>query len=359
MNSIEKLEKLYHLGKRAFQRAIFLSLSDEFRLVEPFTKLRRRFYKNYWNTVANSINAEIESVGYDIYRLTRKGRTTFVRNGEVMLDDHLTLNIAGNKPLVHKLLMEEGFTVPDYLEYEASNNNDAVKLVQSEGTYFVVKPASSTSAGNGITTKINSVRRLNKASARASIFSNKLIIEKEIKGLSYRLLYLDGIFLDAICRDSPSVTGDGKSTVKELIKFENRKRLSAEPAVALSPLTIDLDCRYTLMDRGFSIDHVPKDGERFVIKTAANQYSRCENHSVRDTIHPEIIEYGRKLSQVINVTLSGVDVMMTDCTVPLDKSGCVVNEINTTPGLHHHALISCPENEVPVGAIVIEHIFNT
>lgn len=334
-------------------------LSDEYRLIEPFNDLRRAFFKDYWETVAKSVNAEIDSVGYGFYRLKREGRRTFVRNSEVMLDDHLTLNIAGNKPLVHKLLVEKGYTVPEYLEYEASSIKNAARFMQERNGNFVVKPASGTGAGAGITTKVNSLYRLRKASAKASIFSRKLIMEKEIAGLSYRLLYLDGEFIDAICRDSPGVIGDGESTLKELVTFENQKRLKASPAISLSPLTIDLDCLYTLIDKNYSLDHVPGNGERFIVKTAANQYSQYENHSVTDIIHPSIIEYGKALSQVINVTLSGVDLMMTDCTKPLEESGCVVNEINTTPGLHHHALISRREKEVPVGAIIIEHIFQS
>ena len=354
---MSKLKKIYYLGRRTYQQVLFVAFSDEFRSRRPFNGLRQVYFKDFWQKIAKEASAEIDSVGYGFYRLKRDGFSTFVRHGEVMLDDHLTLDIVGNKPLVYKLLIEKGFHVPDYFEYEMSNLSDAEQFMQARSGNFVVKPASGTGAGAGVTTKVNSVSRLHKASAKASVFSCKLILEQEIEGLSYRLLYLDGEFIDAIRRDSPGVIGDGRSNLKCLVAKENKKRLMTSTAFALSPLIIDLDCKYTLMDRGISLKHIPGNGEKVVIKTAANQYSRDENHSVRDIIHPSIIEFGSELSKVINVSFSGVDLMIKDCTKPLSESGCVVNEINTTPGVHHHELISKSEKAVPVGSIIIEYIF--
>ena len=275
-----------------------------------------------------------------------------------MLDDHLTLDIAGNKPLVHKLLNEAGYTVPGYLEYDLSTIDKAHRFMQEEGGNFVVKPARGAGGGWGIATKINSYKRLKRSSNKASAFSDKLIIEKELSGENYRLLYLNGEFIDAIRRDAPIVTGDGEQNLRALIDKENQRRLDASEPYALSPLTMDLDCQYTLLDRGASLNDIPGTGKQVEVKTATNQNSRLENHSVRDELHPSIIDYGREISKVINVTLSGVDVMITDCTKPLEESGCVVNEINTTPGLHHHSLVSDKNKEVDVGPRIIEHILD-
>lgn len=354
---LDKLRKAYFLGRRRFEQANTVLLSKDWRLKNQFDAPRKVFFHSYWQTVAQTIGAEIDEVGYSFYRLRKNGKTTFVRRGEVSLDDHITLNIAGNKPLVHKLLKEDGFAVPEYLEYDLPSIEKAQNFMRQQGGNFVVKPASGAAGGWGITTKINSIERLKNASNKASAFSGKLIIEKELPGENYRLLYLNGQFIDAIKRDAPGVMCDGVQTLRALIDEENQRRLDADQPYALSPLTMDLDCLYTLADRGASLDDIPSGGSRVEIKTATNQYSKFENHSVRDLIHPSIVDYGREISKVINVTLSGVDVMMTDCTKPLAESGCVVNEINTTPGLHHHALVSDQTKEVDVGSLIIEYIF--
>lgn len=355
---LNNLKKGYYLGRRRFEQANTVLFSEDWRLRTRFEAQRDVFFNAYWPTVANAIEAKIDSVGYGFFRLERDDKTTFVRRGEVMLDNHLTLSIAGNKPLVHKLLKEKGYVVPDYLEYNMSTLADAKKFMQQKGGNFVVKPASGAAGGWGITTKINNSDRLLKASHKASAYSGKLIIENELAGQNYRLLYLDGEFIDAIRRDAPGVIGDGTNTLKALIRIENERRLTTTKPYALSPLTMDLDCQYTLADRGESLNDIPASGKRVEVKTTTNQYSRFENHSVREEIHPTIVDYGRDISKIINVTFSGVDVMMTDCTKPLAESGCIVNEINTTPGLHHHALVSDSNKEIAVGSKIIEFIFD-
>ena len=354
-----KLKKGIFLGRRSFEQGRTVLFSKDWRLRNEFEAPRDVFFNDYWLKVAKAVGAEIDSVGYGYFRLKLDGKTTFVRRGEVMLDDHITLNIAGNKPLVHQLLKEQGYAVPEYLEYDLSSIVSAENFMRERGGNFVVKPASGAAGGWGISTKINSPSRLRQSSNKASAFSGKLIIEQELPGENYRLLYLNGEFIDAIRRDSPGVIGDGTSNLKELIEKENEARLSAGVPYALSPLTMDLDCLYTLADRGASLNDVPKDGDHVFVKTTTNQYSRYENHSVVDEIHPSIINYGREISKVINVTLSGVDIMVSDCTLPLEESDCVVNEINTTPGLHHHASVSDSEKEVAAGPKIIEYIFET
>lgn len=328
-------------------------------LLRRFAALRERYFYHYWLAVAGDIGADIDDVGDGFYRLIRRGQRTFVYQGEVMLDDHLTLRIAGNKPLVNRLLQEQGFSVPDYLEYNLSTTASALSFMQASTGNCVVKPASGAAGGRGVCTKINSQKRLLQASCKAAVHSSSsaLMIEQEHVGGNYRLLYINGTFIDAIRREAPILTGDGYSSVRALVEKENARRL-CDGDSALSPLTLDLDACYTLADQGMSERHVAAAGEAVSIKTASNQYSRNQNTTVKNSVHPSIIEFGQKISCALGVTLSGVDLMLRDHTVPLHESLCRLNEINTTPGLHHHALISNAEDGVNAGAVVLDYIFS-
>ena len=333
--------------------------SEQRTMERRFEALRSRFYNNYWTQVAQDIGAHIDAVGDGIYRLSKAEKRTFVRQGEVMLDDHLTLRIAGNKPLVNRLLQERGYSVPMYLEYGLRDIDKALRFMQACGGNCVVKPASGAAGGRGVSTKISSRSRLLQASYKAAIYSSNaaLMIEKEHAGGNYRLLYLDGEFIDALRRESPILIGDGHSTVQKIVEKENASRLR-EGNSALSPLTLDLDALYTLADQGLTSHQIVPAGISVKIKTVSNQYSRNENRTVKNSIHPSIIDFGRQISRVLGVTLSGVDLMLKDHTVPLHESHCQLNEINTTPGLHHHALVSNGESEVKVGSIILDYIFS-
>lgn len=331
--------------------------SDERRLEQRFEALRARYFCHYWMEMCREIGAELEDVGDGFYRINRGQKWTFVRQGEVMLDNHLTLLIAGNKPLVNRLLKEQGYAVADFLEYDLHNIEKALSFMQASGQNCVVKPASGAAGGRGVSTKINTRSRLLQASCKAAAYSSNacLMIEKEHTGGNYRLLYLNGKFIDAIRREAPVLTGDGRSTVQKLVEKENESRLQ-DGDRALSPLTLDLDARYTLADQGLSVRHVAASGEPVRVKTASNQYSRNDNFSVKDTVHPSIIVFGQKISRAMGVTLSGVDLMLADHTLPMHQSHCHLNEINTTPGLHHHALIANSAHEVKAGAIILDQL---
>jgi D-alanine-D-alanine ligase-like ATP-grasp enzyme len=346
-------------ARRVFEFVRARMPSEQRTLERRFEALRSNFFDNYWAEVAQNIGADIDAVGDGFYRLSRAGKKTFVRQGEVMLDDHLTLRIAGNKPLVNRLLQERGYPVSDYLQYDLRDIDKALRFMQGCSANCVVKPASGAAGGRGVCTKINSRSRLLQASHKAAVYSSngELMIEQEHAGASYRLLYLDGEFIDALRRESPTLMGDGHSTVQKLVEQENARRLG-EGNSALSPLTMDLDSRHTLAEQGFSSRQVVAAGTRVTIKTASNQYSRLENQTVKSAIHPSIIDFGRDISRILGVTLSGVDLMLKDHTVPLNESCCRFNEINSTPGLHHHALVCNEASEVKAGSIILNYIFN-
>jgi cyanophycin synthetase len=323
---------------------------------KQFDKLRRIFFDNLWQTAASKIGAKAESFGYGFVRVNYNSHFTFVLNSMVMLDNHLTLKIAGNKALVLRLLKEQNIPIQNYLEYDIYNLSKAYRFLKEHDTSCVVKPAGSTGSGNGITTKIQTYEQLKKASYLAATFDKRLLIEEEIPGDSFRLLYLNGQLLDVVKRQAPQVIGDGKHNLKYLILKENQDRLKGDPIVALSPLEIDYECKLNLQHRGYSLSHVPKESEKISVKTAVNQNRYTENESISEGIHPSIISMGQNIAKLLNWKLLGVDLITPDISKPLDKVHGVVNEINTTPGLHHHYLIKNKENTVPIAESILEYI---
>ena len=56
--------------------------------------------------------------------------------------------------------------------------------------------------------------------------------------------------------------------------------------------------------------------------------------------------------------LAGVDVITPDPSRPLVESGGVINEVNGTPGLHHHYLVADPVAATRVAIPVLERLLN-
>ncbi|MFK8066705.1 MAG: cyanophycin synthetase [Gammaproteobacteria bacterium] len=344
-------------ARRIFTKVKKVLSPDKRKEYASFTKLRKDYYQHYWSRVANSLDATLEDIGQDYYRIRKGDHTTYVNASNVMLDDHVSLNIAGNKVLTHKLLLEVGYQGPRYLGYTLENIEEAQAFLKKIDGPTVVKPSSGTGAGNGITTEVRTRKELVDASIFASTCNQNLLIEEQVKGDSYRLLYLNGKFIDAVRRDQPVVTGDGSSTISQLIKIENDNRVNSATVTALSPLTISDELHTHLAMQDLTLTSVLAKGKTVTLKLVCNENSSNENHIVKDQVHSSIVNLGADLIKVLDLKLVGVDLITPDITVPLEQCGGVINELNTTPGLHHHELVFEKDQIANVGVQIIDYIF--
>jgi cyanophycin synthetase len=350
LGNLRQAEGLYH-------RARFYLDLPKLNLLLRFRHLRKEYYSELWQTAARRVGASYSPWKYGYARISRDGLTTVVHDARVMLDDHLTLNIIGNKVLTHDLMEALHYRTPRHVAYSlAAMGKVRSFLAHCEGP-VVVKPAAGTGGGRGITTGVTEMRDLNRASRLAARHGETLIAEEQVPGHSFRLLYLEGRLVDAIRRDPPTVTGDGRSTVRRLIARENRRRLAERPYTAMNPVTIDLDCRNTLAASGLALSSRPGAGERVVVKRTCNENNASENCSVREQVHPELEKAGSRLVQALGVSFAGLDLMSPDISKPLAYSDTWFLEVNTTPGLHHHYLISEPNKGIAVAELLLEHLF--
>ena len=324
-----------------------------------FAALRRAYYDLFWIGAAKHIGANCEKWDYGYHCISRGGLSTIVRLSEVRLDDHLTLDLMGNKLLTHRLLAEQGVVVPSHAQFSFSDLAPALSLIGTTGRPIVVKPVSGTGGGNGVTTGVTGRAELVKAAWLASRFDPDLVAEEQVNGHSYRLLFLDGTLLHAVRRDPPRVVGDGRSSIRALVRAENRKRLTKRPFAALSPLRLDRDALNYLAAQGLSPRSRPDSGETILIKRAVNQNSRAENHVVTNSVHPITAESCARLLSNLGVRLAGVDILARDIAKPLTRENGLIGEINTTPGLHHHHLVAERGDDPPAAALLLEPLFQT
>lgn len=198
-----------------------------------------------------------------------------------------------------------------------------------------MKPADG-AAGRGVTTGIVTSFDLVRAAIAAAAFGRNLVVEQQVEGNVYRLLYLNGRLLDAVLRKSPSVVADGRSSVRKLIQLENRARLNAGRKFGQVLLSIDLDMRRTLSKQGLSLSSVPNAGTVVTLKRVINENSAAENISATNLMCKSIIEDGAAAAAAVGVQLAGVDVVTRDPGVPLAQSGGAILEVNTSPGYYYH-----------------------
>ena len=297
---------------------------------------RAKFYESIWREAARELDCQLEILDTNFIRIADEQSATRVWLNYACLDDPVALRVAGNKPLVHRLLQEQGLETPAHAVFGLHSFDIAREFLKQHHSPCVVKPASGTGAGQGVTTGICNDRQLRQAAFRAGGYASDLIIEKQMSGANLRLLYLDGQLLDAVERQPPQVTGDGKRTIRQLIDNLNEQRLDRGHEVAQVTLPIDLDLKQTLAQQKLSLRSIPDHGRVVTLKTVINDNMADENVSVINQISSELIESGRQAARAVGLRLAVVDFVTPDYTKPLSDVGGVILEVNSTPGFHIH-----------------------
>lgn len=341
------------------RRARFYANLPEVLELLRFRELRTQFYRDYWTGAAGDIGAETGEWPNGLTWIRRDGKVVVVRLYHVPIDDHLTVELLGNKPLVLALLAERGCPVPAFATFNMANLAKAEAFAATLNRPLAVKPADSAGAGRGVTTNVAGGYELRRACAYAARFSRQLLAEEQIDGASYRLLYLQGRLIDAIRRDPPCLTGDGRRTIRQLIAVENARRRGERPYTSLSALRIDPDMNTTLLAQKLNLRSRLERGRAIAVKRACNENTAAENHSVMGLVHASINVACARAVKSLGTGFAGVDVICRDISAPLTRANGVIGEVNATPGLHHHDLISDTAKRVPVAKIVLEHLFRS
>jgi hypothetical protein len=318
--------------------------------------VRDAVYAAIWREAAEANGAAVRDLGSGFLEIGRGAARTKVYQQIVSLDDPVTLRLALDKPVVHGLLREAAVPVPEHLEWSFSDPQPALDFVARAGGPCVVKAASGTGGGEGTTAGVDSPARLMRARLRAGRFGTRLLIERQVPGPVYRLLFLDGELIDTIRHVPPRLTGDGTRTVEQLMVAENERRIAARGAAGLSLLDVGLDTIFTLERQSLRLDSVIPAGKTVAIQTVTNDNRIEDTETVTEPPHPDLVDACRRAVTAVGLRLGGADVITTDASHPLERTGGVLVEVNGTPGIHHHYHVADGANATRVAVPILRRV---
>jgi cyanophycin synthetase len=155
-------------------------------------------------------------------------------------------------------------------------------------------------------------------------------VEKFIKGENYRILVLGDKVIAAVHRKPPYVTGDGKSTIKQLIEARNIERINS----GMMEIPIDEITETRLSFDDLTLDSVLENGKSVSVRLNANMSTGGISRECLNELHPYYQELAVKATQALGMKFSGVDLICEDITNP--QAGHAINEVNFHPGLRLH-----------------------
>jgi cyanophycin synthetase len=267
---------------------------------------------------------------------------------------NIAVEIAGNKDLTKKVLKEAFVPVPSGVIIDCI---DQLKgAIEEVGFPLVVKPLNG-NQGKGAAINVTTWPDVTTAFLRAQEFSKEVIIERYISGYDFRALVIDYQFVAAALRTPAAVTGNGENTIGELIDLINKDpRRGIGHEKVLTAIKVDDVTREILAKKNYTLQTIiPKDLVLY-LKETANLSTGGTATDVTDTVHPSNIRLFERIARIIGLDICGIDIMATDLTRPIKKTGGAVIEVNAAPGLRMHLQPSYGEPR-NVAANIVDMLF--
>ena len=241
---------------------------------------------------------------------------------------------AGDKEDTKQLLMRAHIPMAKGgTAYDEEELNDIIDKI---GYPVVVKPVDG-NHGRGVTTNIRSMEEAVAAFRVARQISKRVIVERFMEGFDYRFLVID-YRLAAVAKRTPaSVTGDGVSTVAQLVELTNMDPNRGEGhEKVMTTIKIDAATLEILASKNLGPDSVPAEGEVLPLKDTANLSTGGTSADVTDMVHPYNVLMAERIARIMGLDVCGIDIVAQNINIPIrDHIGGVV-EVNACPGFRMH-----------------------
>jgi cyanophycin synthetase len=245
----------------------------------------------------------------------------------------LGAEIASNKQAAREFLGRAGLPVPPGRVVRSPEEAWAAAL--ELGRPVVVKPRDA-NRGRGVSTGLTTQEQVAEAfdlAARVRLPEPAdVLVERQVEGAEHRLLVVGDRMIAAYRCEPPTVIGDGRRSIAELVAELNRDpRRGVGWRARLPRLELDEQARLFLATRGLDVDTIVPEGQRVAVRRAADL---CLD--VTDEVHPAVADRAIAAAALLGLDVAGIDVIARDIGRPLESQDGALVEVNTGPCLTGH-----------------------
>ena len=327
-------------------------------------------YKGVWPSgransfvagLAHKLGVPFDAMGAELMRLGQGAKRQITQRSACLFDSAISAKACGDKITTALLLRQAGLPAPVHVWVKNLEQAQAAAL--KLGWPVVVKPADR-ERGEGVTVDVNSADAVAQGFEKASRWSRRIVVERQVAGLCHRIFVAGDRMVFAMKRQPKLVKGDGVSSVQALVDAANREQLKRPPWTRLKPWVLDDMARACLNQRGLTPDSVLPEGRLAALRPFASDEWGGAGDEVTLTIHPDNVRLAIDAAQALGLWVAGVDLISTDITRPWHENGAILNEVNFKPFLFgnldndkvHPYLEALVEGDgrIPVHAVVGE-----
>lgn len=285
--------------------------------------------------------------GYAGYIQDRTGSRRFYKGTHFDLNGLGAAEVADDKGYALKFLKRDGFRVPETLLLNVAGKRiekpvslQVAAFAERVGYPLFAKPNGGQEGKDVV--KMRTQEELDSSLRDLCARYNLVLLQQAASGADLRVLVLDGVALCAIERQPPQLTGDGASTIADLLAV----------AVKLNPE--DPRILRELEDQNVSLDTIPDQGQPIRLLANANLSAGGIGTIVTGSVGQCHLDVAVEASRSLGLRYAGIDMIVGDVSGAV--ADYVILEANAAPGLNHLAAQS--DGDATTVAAVYEAVFN-
>lgn len=247
----------------------------------------------------------------------------------------VTFHMTQNKRLANVFLRTQGFPVPAQELFTTTVN---ARLFLKKYKTIVVKPCTQW-GGRGVSVAVQTPRELSRAIEFARKFEEDIILEEFVWGEDYRLIFVNYRYVAAIRRRAACVTGNGRDSIRKLIKARNTVEQRVDPS---HRIPLDSETGRNLKALGLAWTTVPASGQSVQVRLTSNYHTGGSVDMVTREVPAKLVKLAAKAAVKLGVPVIGIDFLVNE------KSG------------RHWLIELSPDLAIspPEGDIVVRHFMD-
>ena len=306
--------------------------------------------------IAKGLKVDVLDRGENFIRLSDSQHIEYVKQAtKTSLDSYSTVLIMENKLVTKEVLKQAGIRVPSGESYDSVE--EAMQDYDRHGHSRIVIKPKNTNFGIGITIFTTEYDRedYRRACEIAFQYDHTILIEEFVQGKEYRFLVLGNEVAGILRRVPANVTGDGCSTIKELVERKNEDPLRGRGhRTPLEQIQLGEIEAMFLHQQGRDFSTVPAEDEVVYLRENSNISTGGDSIDQTDEIHDCYKEIAIKAAKAAGAVICGVDMIIGD----VGKEDASVIELNFNPAIHIHCYPFKGENR-RIGQKIIELLFSS
>lgn len=306
-------------------------------------------------TAAAALGIEVEPLeadwGTDAVRYRRGERSEIVVRGRIYSSlSAVAQQVCDHKHAAKALLRELGIPCPASFVLRAGGDRAALAEFVERRSPCVCKPLSGTE-GRAVLLDVDRAQTALDHWRRHRRRHGPFLVEEQVAGRDLRIQAVGGEPVAACRREPASVSGDGVSTLSQLVAARDRLVRSQNPRNRLEP---DAAMHELLRAQRLDLDAVPEVGRRVRLKKVSNLSQGGHAVDVTAELHPRYAQWVRAVSRRLRVRIFSLDAITDDPgRDPLEAAQ--VLELNARSQWLHHGFSERRRHDV--ATLILRDLF--